>query len=65
MGRIAWLDLTVSAAAATCDFYRQVVGWLVQNVELEDGGEHYAEFGADAQEMNDFLQYHQLEPVFA
>ena len=42
VGCISWLDLTVSDAAATRDFYRQVVGWLVQNVELEDGGEHYA-----------------------
>ena len=44
VGRIAWLDLTVSDASATRDFYRQVVGWSVQNVELEDGGEHYADY---------------------
>ena len=44
VGRIAWLDLTVSDAAATSDFYRQVVGWSVQNVELEDEGEHYADY---------------------
>lgn len=44
MGRIAWLDLTVADAAATRDFYRQVVGWSVQHVELEDGGEPYADY---------------------
>ncbi|MDQ5854033.1 MAG: VOC family protein, partial [Chloroflexota bacterium] len=44
VGRIAWLDLTVSDASATRDFYRQVVGWSVQNVEIGDGGEHYADY---------------------
>jgi predicted enzyme related to lactoylglutathione lyase len=44
VGRISWLDLTVSDASATRDFYRQVVGWSVQNVEIEDGGEHYADY---------------------
>src|SRR5690606_12838152 len=36
VGRIAWLDLTVPDASATRDFYRQVVGWTVQDVELND-----------------------------
>jgi len=44
VGRIAWLDLTVSDASITRDFYGQVVGWSVQNVELEDGGESYADY---------------------
>jgi uncharacterized protein len=44
MGRISWLDLTVADASATCDFYRQVVGWSVQDVEIEDEGEHYANY---------------------
>jgi uncharacterized protein len=44
VGRIYWLDLTVSDASATRDFYRQVVGWSVQNVEIEDGDEHYADY---------------------
>jgi len=44
MGLISWLDLTVSDASATRDFYRQVVGWSVQNVEMEDGNERYADF---------------------
>jgi predicted enzyme related to lactoylglutathione lyase len=49
-GRISWIDLTVSDAAATRDFYRQVVGWSVQDVEMEDAGERYADYnmiGAD------------------
>ncbi|NJM06328.1 VOC family protein [Candidatus Gracilibacteria bacterium] len=44
MGRIAWLDLTVPDAVATRDFYQQVVGWSVQNVAMEDAGEHYADY---------------------
>ncbi len=44
VGRIAWLDLTVSDAASTRDFYREVVGWSVQDVEMEDAGEAYADY---------------------
>ncbi|MFT4541328.1 MAG: putative enzyme related to lactoylglutathione lyase [Planctomycetota bacterium] len=44
VGRIAWLDLTVSDASATRDFYRQVVEWSVQDVEMEDAGERYADY---------------------
>ncbi len=34
-GCISWLTLTVSDAPATRDFYRQVVGWSAQNIEME------------------------------
>jgi uncharacterized protein len=44
VGRIAWVDLTVSDASATRDFYRQVVDWSVQDVEMEDAGERYADY---------------------
>lgn len=44
VGRIAWLDLWVSEASATRDFYREVVGWSVQDVEREDGGERYTDY---------------------
>jgi predicted enzyme related to lactoylglutathione lyase len=50
VGRIAWLDLTVPDAAATRDFYRGVVGWSAQDVEMKDGDERYADYnmlGAD------------------
>ena len=43
VGCISWLDLTVADASATRDFYRQVVGWSVQEVEMEDAGERYAD----------------------
>jgi len=43
-GLISWLDLTVSDASTTRDFYRQVVGWSVQDVEMEDGSERYADY---------------------
>ncbi len=44
VGHIAWADLTVPDAAATREFYRQVVGWKVQEVEMEDAGARYADF---------------------
>ncbi|MBT8337284.1 MAG: VOC family protein [Gemmatimonadetes bacterium] len=44
VGRIAGLDLTVSEASVTRDFYRDVVGWSVQDVEMEDAGERYADY---------------------
>ena len=44
VGRISWLDLTVPNASTTREFYRQVVGWSVQDVEMEDAGERYADY---------------------
>lgn len=44
VGRVAWLDLTVPDAHATRDFYREVIGWAVQDVTMEDGGEPYADY---------------------
>jgi uncharacterized protein len=44
VGRISWLDLTVPDAPATRDFYRQVVGWSVEDVAMEEEGERYADF---------------------
>lgn len=49
-GCISWLDLTVSDASATREFYRQVAGWSVDDVKMEDAGEPYADYnmlGAD------------------
>lgn len=43
VGCISWLDLTVSDALATRDFYRRVVGWSVQDVEMDEASERYAE----------------------
>jgi predicted enzyme related to lactoylglutathione lyase len=44
VGFISWLDLTVSDAPATRDFYRHVVGWSVQDVDMEDASERYADY---------------------
>ncbi len=44
VGRISWLDLTVSDASATRDFYRQVVHWSAQDVEMEDASGPYADY---------------------
>jgi predicted enzyme related to lactoylglutathione lyase len=43
MGSIAWLDLTVPDASATQDFYRQVVEWSVDSVEMDDDGNRYVD----------------------
>ena len=44
VGCISWLDLTVSDASTTRDFYRQVVGWSVRDVEMEDASERYSDY---------------------
>lgn len=44
VGCIAWLDLTGPDAEATRDFYKEVVGWTVQEVAMEDGGESYVDY---------------------
>ena len=44
VGCIYWLDLTVPDASATRDFYREVVGWSAQDVEMRDGGARYADY---------------------
>jgi len=44
VGCISWLDLTVSDASATRDFYQAAVGWSVQDVGMEDAGERYADY---------------------
>lgn len=43
-GCIAWLDLTVADASATSDFYQQVIGWAIEDVEMDDAGERYADY---------------------
>ena len=43
-GCISWLDLTVTDASATRDYYREVVDWSVQDVEMEDESERYADY---------------------
>ena len=44
VGCIAWLDLTVSDASDAHEFYRQVVGWSVEEVAMADGGETYPDY---------------------
>lgn len=43
-GRIAWFDLTVLEAPAILEFYRAVVGWSVEEVELEDAAGRYTDY---------------------
>lgn len=50
VGRIAWLDLTVSDASAARDFYGEVVGWSVQDVEMEDAAGRYSDYAMCAPE---------------
>jgi uncharacterized protein len=44
VGRIAWLDLTVPDASVAREFYRQVVGWTVEDVGMEDADGSYADY---------------------
>jgi uncharacterized protein len=44
VGRIVWLDLTVPDAPTTRDFYREVIGWTIHGVAMEDAGEAYADY---------------------
>jgi len=53
VGRIAWLDLTVSDASATRDFYKEVVGWSVQDAEMKDEGERYADYAMVGDDENE------------
>jgi predicted enzyme related to lactoylglutathione lyase len=52
VGRIAWLDLTVADASATRDFYRQVVGWSVEDVQMSDASEPYADYSMSGDDGN-------------
>lgn len=44
VGGIRWLDLTVPDATRACDFYRQVIGWSIEAVRMEDKGEVYSDY---------------------
>ena len=44
VGCISWLDLTVQGAATARDFYREVVGWKVEDVGMKDGDDGYADY---------------------
>jgi predicted enzyme related to lactoylglutathione lyase len=52
VGRIYWLDLTVPDASATRDFYRQVVEWSAQPVEMMDAGERYFDYNLLGKDEN-------------
>jgi uncharacterized protein len=52
VGRIAWLDLTVPDASATRDFYRHVIEWSVQDVEMKEGDERYADYNMLGEDGN-------------
>lgn len=44
VGCITGFSLTVPDAPAIRDFYRQVVGWSVRDIEMEDSGEAYVDY---------------------
>lgn len=50
VGRIGWLDLTVPDGSAARDFYRRVVGWSVEDVEMRDGDARYADYAMLAED---------------
>ncbi|QDU83750.1 27 kDa antigen Cfp30B [Planctomycetes bacterium Pla163] len=51
-GHIAWLDLTVTGAQATRDFYREVLGWTVEDAAMEDAAGSYADYAMVAGDGN-------------
>lgn len=44
MGRIAWLDMAVPDADARRDFYREVIGWTVEDMPMGSGESAYADY---------------------
>ncbi|MFD2167077.1 VOC family protein [Thalassotalea euphylliae] len=48
LGEIAWLDLTVEDAPAIRDFYKSVVGWTAQEVNMGE----YSDFSMISSETN-------------
>lgn len=50
VGRIAWLDLTVPDAERTRDFYKKVIGWTSEDVEMEDGNGKYSDYNMLAED---------------
>ena len=47
-GRIAWISLTVPDAAASRDFYQQVLGWKAKDAQANDSGKQVAGFEMQA-----------------
>src|SRR5690606_20894600 len=43
-GRMGWVDITVDHAPAMRDFYRDVIGWSVEDVAMKDGEARYADY---------------------
>lgn len=50
MGHIAWFDLTVPNAEKTRDFYRHLLGWRFEEVEMEEGYSDYVMFAPGDEE---------------
>ncbi len=50
IGKFLWTDLTVSNATELKEFYKEVIGWKEQAVEMKDGDETYHDYAmlADA-----------------
>ena len=44
IGCISWLDLSVTNASVARDFYQTVVGWSVQEIEVQDASGRYADY---------------------
>jgi predicted enzyme related to lactoylglutathione lyase len=49
VGTVVWIDLTVDDATSVRDFYRQVVGWQTDDVDMGD----YCDFSMNAPETGE------------
>jgi hypothetical protein len=48
IGSIGWMDLTIADAPRGRDFYRDVVGWSVQDAGMRDMSGEYADYAMQA-----------------
>lgn len=44
LGQVVWADLTVENSDELKDFYKEVIGWEVKNVAMEDGEDEYNDY---------------------
>lgn len=35
VGKIGWIDMTVDDASGVCDFYKAVVGWETEDIDMD------------------------------
>lgn len=44
VGKVGWVDLTVPDADKIRDFYKEVIGWTSEGLDMQDGDENYQDY---------------------